>query len=75
MGIDEVATLQRDDAIAALVVRTRRYAAYQRKWMRRLEGLVMVAGDRPPGEVADEIVTLARTWERLPRRRAGGADA
>jgi tRNA dimethylallyltransferase len=68
IGIDEVATLPRDEAIAGLVVRTRRYAAYQRKWMRRLEGLVMVAGDRPPGEVADEIVTLARTRERLPRR-------
>jgi tRNA dimethylallyltransferase len=75
MGIDEVAALPRDEAIAALVVRTRRYAAYQRKWMRRLEGLVMVAGDRPPGEVADEVLTLARTRERLPRRRAGRADA
>jgi tRNA dimethylallyltransferase len=67
IGIDEVATLPRDEAIAALIVRTRRYAAYQRKWMRRLEGLVMVAGDRPPGEIADDIVTLARTRERLPR--------
>ena len=67
IGIDEVATLPRDEAVAALVVRTRRYAAYQRKWMRRLEGLVMVDADRPPGEVADEIVTLARTRERLPR--------
>ena len=68
MGIDEVATLPRDDAIAALVLRTRRYAAYQRKWMRRLEGLAMVAGDRPPGDIADEILTLARARERLPRR-------
>ena len=68
LGLDEVATLPREEAIAALVVRTRRYAAYQRKWMRRIPGLVMVDGDRPPGEVADEIVTLARTRERLPRR-------
>ena len=68
LGLDEVATLPREEAIAALVVRTRRYAAYQRKWMRRVPGLVMVDGDRPPGEVADEIVTLARTRERLPRR-------
>jgi tRNA dimethylallyltransferase len=68
MGIDEVATLPRDDAIAALVLRTRRYAAYQRKWMRRLEGLAMVAGDRPPDDIADEILTLARARERLPRR-------
>ncbi|HTO26353.1 MAG TPA: hypothetical protein VMJ49_10660, partial [Gaiellaceae bacterium] len=75
MGIDEISNLPRDEAIAALAARTRRYAAYQRKWMRRLEGVAMVAADRPPGEVADEIVALARTRERLPRRRVGGADA
>ena len=68
LGLDEVATLPREEAIAALVVRTRRYAAYQRKWMRRIPGVVMVGADRPPGEIADDIVTLARTRERLPRR-------
>ena len=67
IGLDEVATLPRDEAREALVVRTRRYAAYQRKWLRRLEGLVMVAADRPPEETAAEIVALARTRERLPR--------
>ncbi len=67
MGLDEVASLPREEAVEALVVRTRRYAAYQRKWMRRLEGLVMVAADRPTEEVAAEIVTLARARERLPR--------
>ena len=66
IGLEEVATLPRDEAIAALVVRTRRYAAYQRKWLRRLEGLVMVAADRPPKETAAEIVALARTREHLP---------
>jgi len=60
IGIDEVSTLEREEAIAALAIRTRRYAAYQRKWMRRLEGLVMVAADRPPQETAAEIVELAR---------------
>ena len=35
LGLDEVATLPREEAIEAIVVRTRRYAAYQRKWMRR----------------------------------------
>jgi tRNA dimethylallyltransferase len=68
MGLDEIATLPRPEAIAALVARTRRYAAYQRKWMRRIPGLVMVEADRPPGEIADDIVTLARTRERLSRR-------
>jgi tRNA dimethylallyltransferase len=67
LGLDAVATLPRQEAIEAVAVRTRRYAAYQRKWLRRLEGLVMVEAARPPGEVADEIVTLARTRERLHR--------
>jgi tRNA dimethylallyltransferase len=66
IGLDEVATLPREEAIEALVVRTRRYAAYQRKWLRRLEGAVIVAADRPPEETAAEIVELARTRERLP---------
>jgi tRNA dimethylallyltransferase len=67
IGLHEVATLPREEAIEALVVRTRRYAAYQRKWLRRLEGLVIVAADRPPEETAAEIVALARTRERLRR--------
>jgi tRNA dimethylallyltransferase len=67
LGLEEVATLPRDEAIAAIVVRTRRYAAYQRKWMRRIPGIAMVDADRPPGEIADDIVALARTRERLPR--------
>ena len=68
LGLDEVTELSREEAIAAIVVRTRRYAAYQRKWMRRVPGLVMVDADRPPGEIADDIVALARPREPLPRR-------
>jgi tRNA dimethylallyltransferase len=67
IGLNELATLPREEAIRALIARTRRYAAYQRKWLRRLEGVVMVAADRPSEEIAAEIVTLARTRERLPR--------
>jgi tRNA dimethylallyltransferase len=67
IGLDEVATLPREEAIEALIVRTRRYAAYQRKWLRRLGGLVIVAADRPPEETAAEIVALARTREHLSR--------
>jgi tRNA dimethylallyltransferase len=67
IGLDELASLPREDAVEAIVVRTRRYASYQRKWLRRLEGAVIVDADRPPGEVADEIVTLARARERLHR--------
>ena len=61
LGLDEVAGLPRDQAIEAIVVRTRRYAAYQRKWMRRIPGLVIV-------ESADDVVALARARERVPRR-------
>ena len=68
IGLDEVLTLPPEEAMDVVAARTRRYAAYQRKWLRRLEGLVMVAADRPPEETAAEIVALARTRERLPRR-------
>lgn len=67
IGLDEIAGLPREEALTALAARTRRYAAYQRKWQRRLEGAAIVAGDRPPEEVADEIVALARTRKRLRR--------
>jgi tRNA dimethylallyltransferase len=71
IGLREVAELPRAEAIEALALRTRQYAAYQRKWMRRIPSLVSVRADRPPGEVADEILELARARERVPRRRAG----
>ena len=67
IGLDEITTLPREEAIEALTTRTRRYAAYQRKWMRSLEGVVMVAADHPPEETAAEIVDLARTREHLSR--------
>ena len=67
MGLEEVAALPREKALETLVVRTRRYAAYQRKWMRRIPGVVMVDAERPPGAVADEILEVARARERLPR--------
>ena len=40
---------------------TLRFAAYQRKWMRRIPGIVMIDADRPVGEVADAILEVART--------------
>lgn len=61
LGLDEVATLPRAEAIAAIGARTRKYAAYQRKWLRRIPGLVIV-------ETADDVVALARARERVPRR-------
>jgi len=71
LGLVEVAELPREQALAALVVRTRQLASYQRKWMRRIPGLVSVAGDRPPGEIADEIIEMGGRGKRL--RAHGGA--
>jgi tRNA dimethylallyltransferase len=55
-GLSEVAELPRDEAIESIVIKTRRYAGYQRKWMRRIPGLVPLDGNRLPAEVAQEIV-------------------
>jgi tRNA dimethylallyltransferase len=78
-GLEEVGELPRDEALAALVRRTRRYAAYQRKWMRRIPGLVSLPADRPPSEVANAILEVARAGQRLPagpaRRSGRAADA
>ncbi len=71
MGLREVADLATDEAIAQLSARTRRFAAYQRTWMRRIPGLVSVRADRSPNEVADEILALARGGQRVPAGRTG----
>jgi tRNA dimethylallyltransferase len=71
LGLREVAERPREEALETLIVRTRRYAAYQRKWMRRIPGVVSVNANRPAEEVADDIVEVARARQRLPARRAG----
>ena len=71
LGLREVAELPRDEALAALVIRTRRYAAYQRKWLRRIPGLVSVNAARPVGEIAHDIVEVASARQRLPAGRTG----
>ena len=60
LGLEELATLPQDEAFERIVLRTRRYAAYQRKWMRRTPGLVALDATRPAEEVVDEILDLAR---------------
>jgi tRNA dimethylallyltransferase len=71
-GLSDIAEHPDDEAaIEALTARTRRYAAYQRKWMRRIPGLVSLPADRPPGEVADAVLEVARARQRLPAGRAG----
>ena len=65
LGLKEVAELPPDDARESIVRRTRQYAAYQRKWMRRIPGIVMIEAvsepARPARLVADEILEVART--------------
>jgi tRNA dimethylallyltransferase len=60
LGLRELAELGSEDAYDAIVRRTVRYAAYQRKWMRRIPGISLVDADRPPEEVASEVLALAR---------------
>ena len=71
LGFAEIADLPSEQALERLVRRTRTYAQYQRKWMRRIPGLVSVNADRPPDEVADEILEVARTRQQLSARRTG----
>jgi tRNA dimethylallyltransferase len=60
LGLREIASLAPAEARDRIVVRTRQYAAYQRKWMRRIPGLVMVDATRPVAEVVDAILEVAR---------------
>ncbi len=71
MGLREIADLPPEQAVEALVVRTRRYAAYQRKWMRRIPGIIMIRADRPPEEVADAVLEVARARQLVPAHRTG----
>ena len=71
LGLREIADLSSDEALAALSLRTWRYAASQRKWIRRIPGLVSVNGDRSADEIANDIVEMASARQRLPARRAG----
>jgi tRNA dimethylallyltransferase len=60
LGLRELATLPLEEARVRIVTRTRRYASYQRKWMRRIPGIVMVDAERHPEQVADAILDVAR---------------
>jgi tRNA dimethylallyltransferase len=65
LGLVEFATLPQDAAIESVVAATRRLARYQRKWLRRMPGVVMLDGTGPPEEVADAIVALEREREQV----------
>jgi tRNA dimethylallyltransferase len=71
IGLSQIADLPRDEAVAAIVRRTLRYAAYQRKWLRRIPGVVSLTADRTPEEIAREVLEVARARQRLPAGSAG----
>ena len=68
LGLEAFATTTPEEAIPAVVSATLKLARYQRKWSRRLPGVVTLDANRHPEELADEIVALAGARERLPRR-------
>jgi tRNA dimethylallyltransferase len=68
LGLEEFATLPVAEAVDRVIRSTKRLARYQRKWLRRMPGVVTLDADRPAEEIADEIVALERSGERLPRR-------
>lgn len=59
LGLCEIAALSPQEARDRLIMRTRQYAAYQRKWMRRIAGIVMLDATRPAGEIVDAILEVA----------------
>jgi tRNA dimethylallyltransferase len=67
LGLEQFATLPLPEAAEAVALATRRLARYQRKWLRRLDVAATLDGDRPPEEIADEIVALAGAGKRVPR--------
>jgi tRNA dimethylallyltransferase len=67
LGLEAFATLPPAEAVEAVIAATQKLARYQRKWIRRVPGVVTLAADRTPEELADAIVALAGAGERLPR--------
>jgi len=59
IGLEEISTLPREEAMEAVTRRTLQYVAYQRKWMRRVSGLVTLPAGGTPHEVADRLVAAA----------------
>ena len=58
IGLEELASgeAEGEAAIAAIVARTRRYAAYQRKWLRRLAPPLVLDGCDPPEVSAQRVL-------------------
>ena len=61
MGLVDFAELPPEEAHDTLVANNRRLARYQRKWMRRIPGLIAVDASRAPDEIAAEVLGIARS--------------
>ena len=61
IGLREATELDDAEAAAAIAAMTRRYATYQRKWMRRIPTIHLLDGRAPVGELADEVLEMARS--------------
>lgn len=59
MGLVDFAELPPEEARDALIANNRRLARYQRKWMRRIPGLIALDADRPAREIAAELAATA----------------
>jgi tRNA dimethylallyltransferase len=60
IGLLEVATLPEAEAIDEIERRTRSYAAYQRKWLRKMPGIVTLDADRPYALIVDELLEVLK---------------
>jgi tRNA dimethylallyltransferase len=73
IGLREVAQLPREEAMAAIDRRTLQYAAYQRKWMRRIPGLIPLDAGQAPADAAEALLAAARERFPLLRQQEEGA--
>jgi tRNA dimethylallyltransferase len=71
IGLADIAELPREAALAAVAQRTRAYAAYQRKWLRRIPGVTLEAGGATPEEIADVVLEAICTWRRASASGSG----
>jgi tRNA dimethylallyltransferase len=56
IGIREVAELPPPEAASAIARRTRQYASYQRKWMRRIPGICSIEARGEPESIAADVL-------------------
>jgi tRNA dimethylallyltransferase len=68
IGLREIAELPHEDAMEAITRRTTQYAAYQRKWMRRIPGLVLLPADEPLDRMASDILAAVDRFTHSGRQ-------